>query len=333
MQLTEFEARSVGGRALARLGYDAEEQDTIFDHLIDSASRGQPWGGLPRVLVFADRIGVGGHRRQEPTITRDTPISCSMDARGTIGYLAGPHAARLAIAKALESGIGIVGVANTFYTGNLSYYAEMAARQGLISLVAGNGDPSLAPYGSREAILGTNPIAFGFPSVGDPVVWDASASSITHSELKTRVRMGSQLEKGAAVDRKGRYTTDPTAVLEGGAVLPWGGHRGSGLAIAVQLLGALAGSEAVVPAGGGFALFIQAMRPDLLSDPDEFGVKVAQLGDAVRSSQPSVDGPPRMPYDGSLARRRSRRGAWIEVSDSIYRELIALGGHEADRAD
>jgi LDH2 family malate/lactate/ureidoglycolate dehydrogenase len=323
MMLTEPLARQLASAALCQFGFDVEECKIIVDHLIDATARGQVWGGLPRILVIADRYARKKHVRRELPVRRETAISCALDGADTLGYLAAYEATIIAIEKATAHGVGIASVNNTFYSGNLSYYIEVATRAGLVAMAAGNGDATLAPHGSRQKLLGTNPMAFGFPSLNDPVIWDASASSLTHSEVRTRQHTGSELPAGGAIDERGRPTCDPAAALRG-ALLPWGGHRGSGLAMVVQLLGVLAGSEPVIAKGGGFGFFIQAIRPDLLTDPEEFKQRVCSLAEAVRLSDPSAEGPPRMPYERSLANRRSRSGSWIDVPDAVYAALNAI---------
>ncbi len=138
----------------------------------------------------------------------------------------------------------MVGASDTWYTGMLSYYAEMAAARGLVSITASNASPWVAPHGATEGRLGTNPICFGFPSADDPVIFDIGTSAIIHAEVTLARRLGNDLPENVAFDRDGLPTRDPAAALAG-AFAAWGGHKGSGLGIAVQLLGILAGSPPI----------------------------------------------------------------------------------------
>jgi LDH2 family malate/lactate/ureidoglycolate dehydrogenase len=146
-----------------------------------------------------------------------------------------------------------------------------------------------------------------------------------HAEVVLADRLGSPLPDGVAFDAAGRSTRDPAAALEG-AFAAWGGHKGSGLAIVVQLLGGLAGGPVIPPELAGFGFVIIAFRPDLLTSADGFTAGVADFAHAVRQARP-VDGGPavRMPFDRSREERRRRlREDAIEVEDAVYSALAAM---------
>ena len=188
----------------------------------------------------------------------------------------------------------------------LSYYAEMAAARGLVSIIASNASPWVAPHGATEGRLGTNPICFGFPSADEPVIFDIGTSAIIHAEVTLARRLGSDLPENVAFDSDGLPTRDPAAALAG-AFATWGGHKGSGLAIAVQLLGIMAGSPPIPPELAGFGYLIVAIRPDLMGPAETFRENVSAFAAAVRSSRPVAGGPPvLMPFDRS---RRNARNA------------------------
>jgi delta1-piperideine-2-carboxylate reductase len=224
-------------------------------------------------------------------------------------------------------GIAIVGANNTWYTGMLSFYAEMAAGRGLVSVIASNASPWVAPYGATEGRFGTNPICFGFPGADEPVIYDIGTSAIIHAEVTLAQRMGERLPENVAYDDSGRPTRDPAAALAG-AFAAWGGARGSGLAIVVQLLGILAGSPAMPPELAEFGFLIVAMRPDLMGPPETFRENVSEFARAVRSAR-SVEGgaPVRMPFDRSRRERAHRLSKdRIEVADSIAERLMQIAG-------
>src|SRR4030095_9322638 len=134
--------------------------------------------------------------------------------------------------------------------------------------------------------------------------------------------LGTPLPEGVAFDAEGNPTRDPTAALAG-AFAPWGGHKGSGLAIVVQLLGMLAGSPVIPPDLAQFGFLIVAIDPAVISDAERWKADVAAYADAVRGARPVPGGPPvRMPFDRSREERRRRFTAdAIEVPDSIYQAL------------
>jgi delta1-piperideine-2-carboxylate reductase len=218
-----------------------------------------------------------------------------------------------------------VGANNTWYTGMLSYYSEMAAARELVSIIASNASPWVAPYGATEGRLGTNPICFGFPSAQEPFIVDIGTSATTHAEVTLAGRFGQQLPENVAFDCNGAPTRDPAAALAG-ALASWGGHRGSGIAIAVQLMGILAGSPPVPPELADFGYLIVTMRPDLLGDDATFRQNVLAFADAVRSARPVAgSGPVRMPFDRSRREREKRRAAdAIEIPDVLFTQLSKL---------
>jgi len=327
MRMTIEQARGLVNQAMLSLGYDAADARAIADHLIDCELRGVTYGGLARAVSIAERTLRTGVSQAPIRVIKDTPVSASIDGADHIGYVVALRAMDLAIDKASVSGIAIVGANNTWYTGMLSYYAEMAAARGLVSIIASNASPWVAPHGASEGRFGTNPICVGFPSADEPVIWDIGTSAIMHAEVKLAQQLGQPIPEGVAFDREGRPTQDPTAALAG-AFAAWGGHKGSGLGIVVQLLGALAGGPAIPGELAGFGMVVIAIRPDVLTSADDFARNVASYADSVRSARPIKGGPPvRMPFDRSRAERRQRLADnTIEVADAVHSRLVEIAG-------
>jgi LDH2 family malate/lactate/ureidoglycolate dehydrogenase len=322
MRLTIQEAHNLAARVMARLGHDASDAGLIADHLIDCELRGLHYGGLARAISIAERMERTGDCRRPIRILHQTSVSARMDGGDHIGYVVAHRATTLASEKAEAAGIAVVGASDTWYTGMLSYYAEMAAARGLVSMIASNASPWVAPHGASEGRLGTNPICFGFPSADEPVIFDAGTSAVIHAEVTLARRLGNDLPQNAAFDCDGLPTRDPTAALAG-AFATWGGHKGSGLGIVVQLLGVLAGSPPIPPELAGFGYMIVAMRPDLMGPAETFRENVSAFAKAVRSARPVADGAPvRMPFDRSRQERQRRRTEnAIEIPDVLVTQL------------
>ncbi len=309
------------------LGYSATDAGLIAEHLIDCELRGLAYGGFSRAISIAERVKRTGDERRPVAILQENPVSARIDGGDHIGYVVAHYATSVAIRKAEAAGIAVVGADSTWYTGMLSFYAEMAARRGLVSIIASNASPWVAPYGATEGRFGTNPICFGFPSADEPVILDIGTSAIAHAEVSLARRLGAELPENAAFDAGGRPTRDPAAALAG-AFAAWGGHRGSGLGIVVQLLGILAGSPAITPELADFGYLIIALRPDLMGPADAFRERVSAFAEWVRSARPMAGGEPvRMPFDRSR-RERERRIAEnaIEIPEAIFVELTRISG-------
>jgi LDH2 family malate/lactate/ureidoglycolate dehydrogenase len=310
---------------MAALGHDTIDAQLIADHLIDCELRGLRYGGLARAISIAERIERHGDRRRPISIVHETAVSARLDGGDHLGYVVAHRATTLASEKAQAAGIAVVGASDTWYTGMLSYYAEMAAARGLVTWIASNASPWVAPHGATEGRLGTNPICFGFPSAEEPVIFDAGTSAIAHAEVTLARRLGTDLPENAAFDRNGMPTRDPTAALAG-AFASWGGHKGSGLGIVVQLLGILAGSLPMPPELAGFGFFILAMRPDLMGPAETFRESVSAYAKAVRSARPVAGGSPvRMPFDRSRQERQGRVSEdALEVPDALVTKLLRI---------
>ena len=309
------------------IGYDAADAKEIANHLTDCELRGVSYGGLARALSIAERTMRTGVSQAPIRIVKETAVSASIDGADHIGYVVAQRAMALAIEKASASGIAIVGANNTWYTGMLSYYAEMAASHGLVSIIASNASPWVAPHGATEGRFGTNPICVGFPSADEPVIWDIGTSAVMHAEVKLAQALDQPLPEGVAFDAEGHPTRDPAAALQG-AFAAWGGHKGSGLAIVVQLLGTLAGSPPIPAELAAFGMVVIVIRPDLLTDAADFARSVASYAGSIRAARPVEGGPSvRMPFDRSRAERKRRLAEdAIDVSDAVLSRLAAIAG-------
>jgi delta1-piperideine-2-carboxylate reductase len=321
MKLTIDEARHLSERTLSAAGYSEEEAATITEHIIDTELRGLDYGGLARTLSIFERTTKPGYERGDIEVVHETPLSALVDGRNTIGYLVARHASDLCIEKANEHGMAVVGARDTWHTGMLSFFAEMAAKRDLVSMIASNA----APFGGTEGRFGTNPICYGFPSTDNPVIWDIGTSNIMHGEAVLAERLGEEISEGTAYDREGHPTIDPAAALSG-AFTAWGGHKGSGLAIAVQLLGTMC-NVAPIPKGMfGYGCLFVMMRSDLLMPAEEYKANVAYYAAEVRKTRPIEGGPPvRMPYDRSIAERHRKIEAdEVEISDAVHKKLLEI---------
>jgi delta1-piperideine-2-carboxylate reductase len=152
MQLTVLEARQLAVRVMSALGHDADDADLIADHLIDCELRGLRYGGLARAISIAERFARSGDRRRPIRITHETPVSAQIDGGDHLGYIVAHRATATAVEKASAAGIAVVGANDTWYTGMLSWYAEIAAVRGLVSMIASNASPWVAPHGAASRV-------------------------------------------------------------------------------------------------------------------------------------------------------------------------------------
>ena len=321
IRLTVAEAREHSERALRGIGYEAEEARIIADHVVDAALCGYEYSGLAKILNIPE------HRRfKRPRyamkVLRETEISTLYDGGNNVGMLVMYYAALAAINKAVARGIAVVGVTNSWMSGRSAYYMEMIAKADLVGMHTAASTRSVAPFGGKRPALGTNPIAFGMPSSRGPVVLDMGTSAFMGTDLAYRERLGQLLPEGVAVDAEGRPTRDP-AMARLGALLPFGGYKGFGLAFIVQALGVLAGSGFDPDRDDGY-LFV-VLKPDLLIDPDDFKQQLSALIDRIKATprQPGVS-EIRLPGERAFRSREQALRDGIEIDRVVYEALKAL---------
>ncbi|KAL6252644.1 hypothetical protein RBB50_000363 [Rhinocladiella similis] len=314
-------------RALQKAGYTPEQSAIITDHLIDAELRGHPFAGIARVLSIIDYLKSNPEmapQGREIEVTRDGPAFAHLDGHDSVGYLVASRATQMAIDKAKAIGVSVVGASGLWYTGNLAYFSEMASREGLVTFIASNGTPIVAPHGGAEPKFCTNPFCIGFPTSDheSPVIWDIGTSNIMYAQAKLAERLGTSLPAGSAVDREGNLTTDPLKVAQG-ALTAWGGHKGSGLAMMVQLLGIAAGSTEPAPFLSGFGLLIVAFDPSVLQPLDRVQRDADRFCENIRATKmlPGY-GPARMPFERSAqARKEAKERGWFTVPEEVIRQL------------
>ena len=143
----------------------------------------------------------GRQTRTEPRIVRETPASALVDGGNTIGYIAAFRGAEIAARKARETGLAMVGVYNSFYSGRNAWYVETIVKHGLVAIHTCSASPHVLPPGSKAPLLGTNPISIGFPSTNGPVVWDIGTASVMWGDVMLTARLGEKLPEGVRVFR------------------------------------------------------------------------------------------------------------------------------------
>ncbi|KPI42285.1 Malate/(S)-sulfolactate dehydrogenase [Cyphellophora attinorum] len=326
MKISTEDGHNLVSSALQKIGYTPESTKIIADHLIDSELRGYGVAGLARALSIADRLA-GKPPAQTTKTTRSAPATAQIDGQDTLGYLVAYEATQVAIAKAKSNGVSAVGASGTWYTGMLSYYAEMAAKEDLVAIIASNCTAWVAPEGGYRPIFGTNPWCVGFPT-GDgqpPVIYDIGTSKILHADVLLANRLGRELPPDSVFDKDGNDTVSPQDALSG-ALKVWGGHRGSGLAITVQLLGVMAGSAAFPPDLAGFGYMIVMVDPAQFRPIEEFKAEVDAFSKAMREG-PALDKGKklRMPFERSFGiREEGRNRGEFEVEDGVVERLKKL---------
>jgi LDH2 family malate/lactate/ureidoglycolate dehydrogenase len=319
VRLSVAEAQALSEEALRGVGYDAEEARIIADHVMDAALCGYEYSGLPKILNVAEHRQLKEPRRPMRAL-RESSISALFDGGNNNGMVAMYRATQVAIAKAAEHGMSVVGVNNSWVSGRSAYYVEMVARAGLVGIHSVASRIHVAAPGSKEPATGTNPIAFAFPTQDEPLVIDLGTSAFMGTDLIFQERRKAVLPEGVALDKDGKPTRDPEKVH---SILPFGGYKGFALSLAMQALGVLAGSGLGEDRTYGY--LIVAVKPDLMLPLDDFKRHTSEMLARVKATprQPEVD-EIRLPGERASRERVRNLEAGLEIDRRIYDALIAL---------
>jgi LDH2 family malate/lactate/ureidoglycolate dehydrogenase len=206
---------------------------------------------------------------------------------------------------------------------------EMITRAGLAGFhTAGGSNCRVAAPGSVTPAIGTNPIAFGFPTQGDPLILDMGTSAIMGTDLYYRARLGIPIPDDVALDKDGNPTTDAQAAVDG-TILPFGGYKGFGLGLmvhAMNLLGSGKGSK-----GFSNGYMVMAIKPDLFLPIDEYRALLSQEIDRIKKTEKRPGFPEiRLPGERGFRERRKHLDQGIEIDRLIYDKLLALGARSPD---
>jgi LDH2 family malate/lactate/ureidoglycolate dehydrogenase len=257
-------------------------------------------------------------------MVRETPVFALLDGGNQVGYIAAFRGAEVAIDKARASGIAIVGVHNSFYSGRNAYYVEHIVKAGLVAIHTSSARPHVLPPGARAPALGTNPISVGFPSANGPVVYDIGTASVMWGEVLLMARLGQQLPEGTGFDAGGSPTRDAAAAALGG-VAPFGGHKGHGLSFTIQALGLLAGAALAHGDVLDYGFLFIAINPDLMLSAGTFAAQMAELVARIKAT-PRQDGIDeiRIPSERAFRERERRRTEGIVLDRKVVDALNAL---------
>src|SRR5262249_53132091 len=234
----------IGKALLVAAGAPPDEAEIVMQHSIDANLAGHDSHGIIQIPTYVDRIKVGHIVPGAPwTITRESATTTVIDGHWGFGYTVTERAMQLTIEKADKHNVAAATVYRQGHIGRLASYTLMAARADMIGLItadSGRSTKQVAPFGGREARIGTNPLSIAVPSDLDgPLFLDMATSAVAAGKISVAVARGESVPLGWIVDKDGRQTPDPTQLRRGGALLPLGGtegYKGSGLAAIVEIL-------------------------------------------------------------------------------------------------
>jgi LDH2 family malate/lactate/ureidoglycolate dehydrogenase len=326
----------IGAALLRAAGASKDEADAVAIGCINANLAGHDSHGIIAIPTYIDRIKVGHIVPGEKwTIVQESPATTVIDGHWGFGFYVNAKAMELTIEKAKKTNVAACTVFRQSHVGRLAAYPLMAARAGMIGIAtadSGRSTKVVAPFGGREARLGTNPISIAVPSDLDgPIYLDMATSAVAAGKVALAAARNEPIPQGWVVGKDGKLTTDPKQLRQGGALLPLGGtegYKGSGLAAMVEILcGILTGlGFGVEPTGrhndGTFmAVFnVEAFRP--LKD---FKKEVADFARYLNDTPPS-EGSKGVLYPGEIENRteKERQKSGIDIEDATWDKLKQL---------
>lgn len=328
--------------AFTRIGFNKEESQIITDVLLLSDKYGIESHGMQRLVRYHKGIEKGLIKLDaKPEVVFETPISAVIDAKDSMGQLAGHKAMTIAIEKAKKSGIGMVSVKNSNHYGIAGYYAKMACDQGLIGFSATNSEAIMVPTFGRLAMIGSNPIAMAAPAKPYPFFFDASTTVVTRGKLEMYNKMGKPLPEGWALNKDGHDSTDAPDVLKnivaknGGGIMPLGGssevsgsHKGYGYGMICEFFCSILSqglTSNYVNQGGksGTCHSFVAINPAYFGNPEDIEKHFSKFLQELRES-PKADGQPRIYTHGEkeVAAVADRLANGVPVNVNTVKEMV-----------
>lgn len=308
----------------------------VADHQVGANLAGHDSHGIQLLPTYIERID-RGHivPDAEPVVIRESPTSLFVNGQWGFGSVVSEWTTRRTMEKAREVGVAVASIREQSHVGRLADYPLMAAGEGFIAMImcdSGQAPKQVAPFGGREARLGTNPLCIALPSsLAGPVFIDMATSSAAMSKLKVARARGLPIPAGWMVDKDGRPSTDPNDYFDGGTLLPLGGaegHKGYGLSVAVETL------AAILP-GLGFGvdpegrhndgLFLLVIDPGVFRSREEFRRDVDEFVAYLKETPPAV-GFDEVLYPGELEYRTElkRRESGIPVDPPTWKAVLAI---------
>src|SRR5215467_5129978 len=275
-------AQSFGRQLLVAHGLSEEDAATVAHCLVLADLRGVDTHGLQTLPHYLERVRRGLiNPRPDLKVERVKPMVGSLDGQNAFGFVVATKAMAEAIDMAREFGVGIVSARRSTHFGMAANYALQAMDAGYIGIVFTNASRAMPPWGGREGLSGTSPIAVAAPAGKEtPFDLDMSPAVAARGKIRRAARRGESIPLDYALDAQGKPTTDPNAALDGGVVQPIGGPKGSGISMLMDILGGvITGAGCGGDVGNQFldydrpqnvGHFFLAMKPDLFVSRDEY---------------------------------------------------------------
>jgi uncharacterized oxidoreductase len=326
--ISREELLSLSTEILIKWNTPAAFAQSIAESLVQAQEAGHASHGVIRLIEYTNSItNKVIIPDAQPTIKSDHKASVVIDAHWGWGQIACKFAVEVATKKAKEFGVCAVSIANCNHIGRVGEYSELFAEQNLISMTWCNADPAVAAFGGKDRLFGTNPFAAGIPSNGKPVVIDFATASSAEGKLRVAKANGVSVPLGTVIDKNGVESTNPEDFYNGGAILPFGGHKGYCLSLMIELLGgALSGNHPSMNAeySHGFGTVMVVIDPDKFFGASQFKDEISEAITAIKATPPAKPENPVLVPGDVENQQREKNSPKITISESILNSIRAL---------
>jgi len=278
LSLTLDEIFELAKKILLANGCDEETASILADLIMKAERDGSLSHGLFRLPAYVSGLKSGKiNGKARPDVNKISPSVIKVSGNNCLAPMVLIKGLPELIKTAKENGVAVLAINNSHHMAAMWPETETIAEEGLVAFACTSYKPAVAPAGAIKPLFGTNPISFAWPRPGKtPVVFDMATASMAMGEVQVAKREGHKVPLGTGLTKEGKETTDPSEIVDGGVLLPFGGYKGSGIAMMVELLaGALVGdnfsfetadkdnNDGGPPSGGEFIL---AISPEKISN-------------------------------------------------------------------
>ncbi len=340
------EMRNFCIKAFQGYGFNEEQSTQITDVLLAADLSGIESHGVQRLIRYHKEITEGlVNVNAVPEIVKETPVSATIEGNDAMGQLLGVQAMNLAIEKAKKVGVGMVTVRNSNHYGIAGYYTKMAAKQNLIGICMTNSEAIMVPTFGRQAMLGTNPIAFSMPADPIPFTFDAATTVVPRGKLEVYAKRDGKILDGWALDENGNPSTDAARVLSniigktGGGILPLGGageltsgYKGYGFGMLCEICTAILSSGTTsnyiykTPGKANICHFFMAVDYSVFGDKAEIEANLSKYMQELRDAD-KAEGQDRIYTHGEKEYYSESivKANGVSVNEKTYAEMEMIG--------
>lgn len=321
---------------LVAAGSPPHHAEIVAKHLVGAEACGVQTHGIFQIPGYLQNIRDGLLvPTNEPEVISDQGNCVHISGNVGWGHVAAEFATSKGIEKTSEHGMALIGLVRCNHIGRLGHFVEMAAAAGIISFIWDSGICSnarrVAPFAGRDRTLDVNPIAIGVPAAQQPpIIIDYATSGGSFVKVMNAQRRHETLSPGAIVDKQGQPSVDPNDYYDGGALAPFGGHKGYSLMVATEMLGRIfaaaddhardgEGTEDMRHQGVTFMMF----RADLFGSQQDFEKRVDQSLKRIVGSRPAA-GFDKVRYPGQkeAAARTTANTQGISIADDVWEQFV-----------